>query len=158
VRAGEDRTTAPLPRPPDTVIACDHNLERYREAFDSGIDPKIVAKWISDTEAKKAKAQFDLTSLGAGSAPLVVSDASRRARGDLARWGPQFPGRASEERTEPRVHSARLSGGKTQRRVLTGAFVFCVLSVPRLGRSSIRATTQRIRGVDVDRARVRVGV
>ena len=53
----------------DTIAACDKKLVRYREAFDSGIDPKIIAKWISDTEAEKAKAEFDLARLGTRSQP-----------------------------------------------------------------------------------------
>lgn len=53
----------------DTLKACDAKLVRYREAFDSGIDPKIIAKWIADTEAEKAKAEFDLARLGERAQP-----------------------------------------------------------------------------------------
>jgi site-specific DNA recombinase len=53
----------------DTIATCEQKLARYREAFDSGIDPKIIAKWSSDTEAEKTKAEFDLQRLGTRSAP-----------------------------------------------------------------------------------------
>ncbi len=46
--AAEDNTEA-------SIADCDHRLAEYRAALDAGADPASVAKWITETEAERAR-------------------------------------------------------------------------------------------------------
>jgi site-specific DNA recombinase len=43
------------------IAECDRKLAGYRATLDAGTDPKIVAAWITETEAEKAR--YQLTAL-----------------------------------------------------------------------------------------------
>jgi hypothetical protein len=45
------------------VDQCDSRLARYREALEAGTDPKTVAGWIADVQARKAEALSALASV-----------------------------------------------------------------------------------------------
>lgn len=47
-----------------TLRECDAQLARYRAALDGGADPTVVAGWIADTQAKRARAKHALTTTG----------------------------------------------------------------------------------------------
>jgi site-specific DNA recombinase len=40
---------------------CDAKLDRYRQALDAGADPAVVAGWISQVQADRARAEAELT-------------------------------------------------------------------------------------------------
>jgi site-specific DNA recombinase len=40
------------------IAECDRKLAGYRATLDAGADPRIVAAWISETEAEKARYQL----------------------------------------------------------------------------------------------------
>jgi site-specific DNA recombinase len=40
------------------IAECDRKLARYRATLDAGADPRIVAAWITETEAEKARYQL----------------------------------------------------------------------------------------------------
>jgi len=48
-----------LPEADDTKakIACDRRLAQYRATLDAGADPATVARWITETEAERARHQ-----------------------------------------------------------------------------------------------------
>jgi site-specific DNA recombinase len=48
------------------IAECDRKLAGYRATLDAGADPKIVAAWITETEAEKAR--YQLTALPAATA------------------------------------------------------------------------------------------
>jgi len=60
-----DELTAATIGPPETqslegeinaqIAECDRKLTQYRAALDAGGDPAIVAGWITETEAQRAK-------------------------------------------------------------------------------------------------------
>jgi hypothetical protein len=41
-------------------VHCDARLARYREALEAGTDPAVVARWISEVQAKKTAAEEEL--------------------------------------------------------------------------------------------------
>ncbi|GIJ29107.1 putative recombinase [Micromonospora qiuiae] len=43
-----------------TITACDMKLGQYRAALDAGADPTVVASWIAQTQAERARAEADL--------------------------------------------------------------------------------------------------
>ncbi|MCF0095662.1 hypothetical protein [Micromonospora sp. MH99] len=43
-----------------TIAECDAKLERNRAALDAGADPSVVASWIAQTQAERARAETDL--------------------------------------------------------------------------------------------------
>jgi site-specific DNA recombinase len=47
----------------EAMAAHETKILKYRDAFDSGIDAKIIARWIADAEAEKTKAQRQLDEL-----------------------------------------------------------------------------------------------
>jgi site-specific DNA recombinase len=47
-----------------TLRECDAQPARYRAALDGGADPTVVAGWIADTQAKRARAKHALTTAG----------------------------------------------------------------------------------------------
>jgi site-specific DNA recombinase len=55
-----------------TLRDCDAQLARYRVALDAGVDPTVVAGWIAETQARRAKAERALTTAG----PATRSSAS----------------------------------------------------------------------------------
>ncbi|WP_159044971.1 hypothetical protein [Streptomyces sp. NRRL F-5122] len=51
--------TAPAPSAKDVsrvVADCDTKLARYRDALEAGADPKVVAGWIAEVQARRAEA------------------------------------------------------------------------------------------------------
>lgn len=47
----------------DAIAAHEAKIVKYRDAFDSGIDAKIIARWVAAAEAEKIKAQRELDAL-----------------------------------------------------------------------------------------------
>ena len=43
-----------------TLADCDARLDRYREALESGVDPAVVARWISEVQLERRNAEEEL--------------------------------------------------------------------------------------------------
>jgi site-specific DNA recombinase len=43
-----------------TLADCDARLDRYREALESGVDPAVVARWISEVQFERRSAEEEL--------------------------------------------------------------------------------------------------
>jgi site-specific DNA recombinase len=73
--------TSARPEPPpeedeiNTKIAeCDRKLTQYRATLDAGADPAIVARWITETEAERAKYQATKCATPQRAAPSMSRD------------------------------------------------------------------------------------
>ncbi|GAA1798447.1 hypothetical protein GCM10009835_15790 [Planosporangium flavigriseum] len=58
------------------IAECDAKLERYRSALEAGADPSVVAAWIAQAQADRARAHADAARYAAGSR----SDTRRMSR------------------------------------------------------------------------------
>ena len=56
-----------------TLAECDSELLAYRAALKEGADPKVVTKWIAETQAKRLAAQRTLTVASARTAPSAMT-------------------------------------------------------------------------------------
>ncbi len=52
---------APMAAAERNLADCDHRLDQYRKALDSGADPAVVADWIADVQMKRTQAEQELT-------------------------------------------------------------------------------------------------
>jgi hypothetical protein len=50
-----ESATTPADGVEEQIAACDRRLAQYRAALDAGADPASVAKWITETEAQRAR-------------------------------------------------------------------------------------------------------